>query len=103
MKTQTSQNRIALTFLLLAVIGLVGCTANTGTITHAAIAHFAFVGNAEGAAVTIDEQTAVTLGEHTKLATEPGRHRVRVSKGEKLVVDREVLVGDQQTMEILIP
>ena len=103
MKTQILHHRATLPFLLLTIIGLAGCMANTGTITHAAIAHFTFVGSAVGATVTIDDQAAVTLGQDTKLTTEPGRHRVRITKGEKLVVDREVLIGDQQTMEISIP
>lgn len=92
----------ALALISFALIWLSGCMANTGTITHAAVSYFSFVGNTQGAVVSIDEQPAVT-SDDGKVATEPGRHRIRVTKGGRLLVDREVLVGDQQTMEIFIP
>jgi hypothetical protein len=76
--------------------------ANTGTITHAAISYFAFVGETRGATVSVDDQPAVPL-DGAKLSIEPGRHHIRVTKEGKVVVDRDVLVGDQQTMEISVP
>jgi len=106
MKTLTPRKLTALLVLSLATVWLGGCKATTGTITHAVVSHFSFVGNTPGAVVTIDDQSAVALDDKNAqsiLATEPGRHHVRVTKGERLVVDREVLVGDQQTMEISIP
>ena len=106
MKTHFSRGYTVSSFFLIALFWLGGCMANTGTVTHADVAHFAFMGNTQGAIVTIDDQPGVTLdGDNAphKIASEPGRHRIRVLVGEKLVIDREVLVGDQQTMEISIP
>ncbi len=106
MKTYLFRSDAVLSFVLVALFWLGGCMANTGTITHAAVSHFSFVGNTQGATVTIDDQTGVALGGDGSphlISSEPGRHRIRVTVGDRLVIDREVLVGDQQTMEISIP
>ena len=90
--------------LLVAAIALAGCMANSGTITHAPVAHFAFVGETRGAALVIDDQPPVALdGDGQSVQTEPGKHRIRVTKGDRVVIDREVLIGDRQTMEISVP
>jgi hypothetical protein len=101
MKLQIPAKYAPIVLVLSVLLWLSGCMANTGTFTHAALSHFAFVGETQDAIISIDDHQATP--EDGKVTTEPGRHRIRVTKGGKLVVDREVLVGDQQTMEISVP
>lgn len=93
------QSRVLFVF---AFVLFAGCASETGTVTRAPISHFSFVGNIKSAVVSIDEQQGVIL-DGNKLVTSPGKHRIRITKGGRLVVDREVMVGDQQTLEISIP
>lgn len=102
MKAFLPQTVLSLSLVLFACFGLAGCATNTGTITRAAVAHISFVGNTQDAHATIDDQAPVLL-DGGKLPTQPGKHRIRVTRSGRLVVDREVLVGDQQTMEISVP
>ena len=56
--------------------------------------------------LVIDDNPAVEFSSASRqlpISVPPGKHRVRVSKGGQLVVDREVLVTDLQTMEIAVP
>ena len=83
-----------------------GCSSNSGTVSHAPIAYFELIGVAGNMSVSIDGGEAISLEPKSKsirLQVEPGRHRIKVSKAGEIILDRKVLVSDQQTLEIRLP
>lgn len=85
-------------------LGSAGCSLQTGTLTRTPEAQFSFKGDTANARVVIDDDSPKELvNSPAIIPTAPGKHRVRVTKGAALVVDREVLIGDQQTFEIVVP
>lgn len=102
MKTTLPRTILAIALIIYTSVWLVGCSSSTGTITRAPSSQFSFVGNTQDALIAIDDRPPVAL-DRGKLAIEPGRHHIRVLKDGRVIVDRNVLVGDQQTMEISIP
>lgn len=100
-------NRTVLTlFVLLAFVS--GCNTKnqqTGTLTRAAASYLVFRGDTTFATVTVDNQAFALTEENAKNHFElaPGIHRVKVEKQGRVVVDREILLSDRQTVEIAIP
>jgi hypothetical protein len=45
----------------------------------------------------------VPIRPDTPIVVVPGKHRVQVSRGGTVVMDREVLVSDLQTLELRLP
>ncbi len=82
-----------------------GCAQQTGTITKAAASYLVFVGDSTGSKVTVDDRPFALTNENSKshFALSPGVHRIKIEKLGRLVVDREILLSDRQTMEIAIP
>ncbi|MEX2117266.1 MAG: hypothetical protein WEB37_10280 [Bacteroidota bacterium] len=66
-----------------------------------------FVGNTQFATVSIDGKPAFSLAEDKEkdvvYEVKPGNRQVRVFRNNQLVVDRNVFVDNQATMEINIP
>jgi hypothetical protein len=93
--------------LLLSVLlmSAAGCAQQTGTITKAAASYLVFVGGTKDAQITLDEQSFALNGSNAKNHFEisPGVHRIKVAQNGTVVVDREILLSDRQTMEIAIP
>jgi len=81
-----------------------GCSLQTGTLTRVPEAQFSFRGATANARVVIDDESPKTLTDSpANIAAKPGKHRIRVIKDGAVVVDREVLIGDQQIFEIIVP
>jgi len=92
--------------LMAAVLALVaGCAQQTGSITKASASFLVFVGDTANAKVSVDgrgfDLTKNNTKNHFEIA--PGVHRLKVEKQGQVVVDREILLSDQQTMEVSIP
>ena len=94
-----------ITFLLGFLALLSGCAQQTGSLTKAAASFLVFVGDTTNAKVTVDDRpfdlTKNNAKNHFEIA--PGIHRVKVEKQGRLVVDREILLSDRQTLEVAIP
>jgi hypothetical protein len=91
---------------LLGVLALAaGCAQQTGTLTKAAASFLVFVGDTANAKVTVDDRPFDLTKDNSKNHFEitPGVHRVRIEKQGRVVVDREILLSDRQTMEVAIP
>jgi hypothetical protein len=91
--------------LAFAAAGLVGCHSMTGTVSHEPAAYISILGASDGDIATIDGGAPVRLhsgDDNDPIAAKPGKHLVRVSRSGFVVVDREVLVSDQQTLEIRV-
>ncbi len=87
----------AITLLLLA-----GCGYKEGVVTGDAKAYLFFTGMTEGAQVSIDGGDAfgVEAGRDHQYRILPGKHRVSVTRDGRLLVDREIYVGDGVAKEI---
>ncbi len=81
-----------------------------GIIQKDAVSYFRFTGDVAGAAVSIDSGETIYLAldpygkpANTIYKVAPGKHRVVVTKGSQVVVDRVVIVENQNTREIQVP
>ena|ERR1041384_3652470 len=85
-----------------------GCQHQEGLLTRAQVSYLVFLGNAAGTVASIDDGPVIPLtADHvhskTRFSVEPGQHRVRVERAGATVVNRVVLLVDQQAVEIPIP
>ena len=85
-----------------------GCQHQEGLLTRAPVSYLVFTGKAVGTIARIDESQTVPLNqEHisskTRFAVEPGRHHIRIERAGAVIVDRIILLVDQQSMEIPVP
>lgn len=99
-----------LALLGVAMLGVValcaGCHASTGTLSRDPVSFLKVIGPTDGVMVTIDELAPVGLPKDRKFATlqvKPGKHHVRCERGNIVLVDRTILVSDDQTLEISLP
>ena len=94
---------LALTAAVLSLI--TGCAQQTGSLTKARASFLVFVGDTTSAKVTINDRAFDLTKNNAKNYFEvaPGVHRVKVEKRGQVVVDREILLSDHQTMEVSIP
>lgn len=91
---------------LLGTLALVACSSSTGTLSRDPVSYLIISGVQDNLSATIDDQPPVALAPQSKpvsLQVSPGRHRIRIQRGQALLVDRVVLVSDLQTLEIPIP
>lgn len=83
-----------------------GCSSTTGTLSKEPIAFLSISGITDNLTATVDELAPISLAPQSKpvtLQVAPGKHRVRILRGQALLVDRVVLISDQQTLEISVP
>lgn len=94
--------KIIISFGLLGVLLLSGCGYKEGVATGEQESYLYFSGNTANVTVSIDngEQFTVKPGRDNQYRVKPGKHAVRVLRDGKLIVDREVYVGDGVAKEI---
>lgn len=93
-------------FLATAALAVSGCYTTTGTLSREPVGYLQLSGVREGLTAKVDDlqPVAITPAEgQARLQITPGRHRIRVQHGEMVLVDRTILVSDQQTLEISVP
>jgi hypothetical protein len=99
--------RLALVALLLgSIAGLSGCHSTTGTVSHEPTAYVKFLNAEKGDTASIDGGTPFRLesgDDSNPILAAPGKHTVQVARSGTVVLLREVLVSDLQTLEIRIP
>jgi len=89
-----------------SIAGLSGCHSTTGTVSHAPTAYVKFLNAEKGDAASIDGGTPVRLesgDDSDPIFADPGKHTVQVTRSGAVVLSREILVSDLQTLEIRIP
>ena len=91
--------------VLLASMFIVSCGGyTTGTIQKTEKGFLEFVGNPQGVMITIDEGTPFAYNPEIQLySLAPGKHSVKVSRNNLLLVDRAIFLDNQVTMEIDVP
>lgn len=97
---------VCLCTCLAASLLFAGCSSSSGTLSREPVSYLSVSPIAAVVSVAIDDLPPVTLEPQRKpriLQLKPGKHRVRISRNQTIVVDRVILVSDQQTFEISIP
>ena len=103
--------RVAVALLACCVLG--ACGYQEGVIQKAEMSYLKFIGNWANAVVQIDEMPPFELKPspnstnptllNTLHQVSPGRHRIVVTRGGNVLVDRVVLLDNHATMEVQIP
>ena len=89
---------IATTLVLL----ISGCGSKAGVKSEAQKSYLYFSGQTKGVVVSIDkgEGFSVKAGQNNQYGVKPGKHLVEVSRDGKLIVKREIYLGDGIAKEI---
>lgn len=85
------------------IAGVTACHSVTGTVSHDPTGYFSILGAIDGDVATIDDGAPLRINPGTPIMVVPGKHRVQVSRGGAVIMDREVLVSDLQTLELRLP
>lgn len=98
---------VTVLFLIMSVMYCVGCgSAVTGTRSFDPVAYLKINGAKDGQIVLVDDLPAVTIlksNENAVLRVAPGKHRIRITQQDRILVDRNIYVSDIQTLEITVP
>jgi hypothetical protein len=81
-------------------------TYSSGQITQEPVSYLYFSGDITGAEVSIDGAPAFLVtksGPKQQYKVTPGKHTIIVTKQDKVVVNRNVMLGDGHEKEINIP
>jgi hypothetical protein len=101
--------------LIFASFVIVACGYKEGVVQQSEAGYIEFTGNWKGAMVVIDDLEPFTLSYIYDRETgstssapriyklSPGKHRVRVYRGDRLMVDRVVFLSSQSRLEVDIP
>ncbi len=101
-----STKLLARSAAIVCLVGLIACHSVTGTVSHEPTAYIKILGANDGDIAIIDDGAPVKLqsgDDSDPIIANPGKHSVRVKRSGAVVVDREVLVSDLQTLEIRVP
>jgi hypothetical protein len=93
---------IAALIIVLAFASCGGYT--TGTIQKSEKGFLKFEGNKEAVMISVDDGTRFPYDIKTDLyEVKPGKHTIKVYRGDKIVVDRIIIVDNQTIFEIEVP
>jgi hypothetical protein len=99
--------RLALVALLVGSIGgLSGCHSTTGTVSHEPTAYIKLLNTEKGDMASVDGGAPLRLesgDDSDPIFAAPGKHTVQVIRSGAVVLSREILVSDLQTLEIRVP
>ena len=77
---------------------------NTGILQKSEKGFIKFSGNTVGMTISLDEGERFTKDEKIDLIEiKPGKHSVKVFRNESLMVNRIIIVENQNTVEIEVP
>ncbi len=88
-----------------ALFNFAGCGYREGTLVKDPVSYLWFTGDIAQANVIIDDKKPFELTKEGLVYYQipPGTHRIIVKKGEVVVVDRILIIGNETTKEIQIP
>jgi hypothetical protein len=101
--------------IVAACFAFVACGYQEGVVLKAERSYLKFTGNWPNATVQIDAMQPFDLRppgpsndpktspDNTLYQVSPGRHRITVTRGGNVVVDRVLILENQVTMEVQIP
>ncbi len=87
---------------LLALLSLSGCGYKEGVVTGDQKSYLYFTGTTNDITVSVDDgaQFSVLPGRDNQYKIKPGKHLVKVYRADKIIVKREIYVGDGIAKEI---
>lgn len=87
---------------LVLLLGISGCGYKEGVSTSAQESYLYFSGNTSNIEVSIDsgEQFSVKAGQTNQYGVKPGKHLLEVFRDGKIIIKREVFLGDGIAKEI---
>ena len=93
---------IIICIALLSTLWLCGCGYKEGVSAGDQKSFLYFSGNTKNLTVSVDngEIFSVENGRDNQYKIKPGKHTVRVYREEKMIVEREIYVGDEIAKEI---
>jgi len=101
--------------LVFVTVLIVACGYKEGAVQKSEAGYIEFTGNWKGATVMIDDlvpfslsstydsESGTTSSSPLIYKLSPGKHRVRIYRGERLVVDRMLFLSSQSRLEVDIP
>jgi hypothetical protein len=96
-----------ITTILLGIMVLLGsgCGYREGVVAGSEKSYLFFTGTMSEVEVSVDEGSPfeAKTGDTQLYKIAPGKHRITVTMGGKVVVDREVYVGSGTSKEIQVP
>lgn len=96
--------RLLCIFSLLTLVFMTSCGYHEGITSPADESYLTFTGNTEGAVVFVEGHQPFQVEPGNKaFRVTPGKKHIRVEKNGLVVVERDILLGDQQTREVEIP
>jgi hypothetical protein len=102
-----SMRFLSFCFVMIAsTAGLTGCYSTTGTVSHDPTAYISVIGAAPGDLITIDAGPPIEVSSDSALKpmfVTPGKHAIRVARAGTMILVRDVLVSDLQTLEVRVP
>jgi viroplasmin and RNaseH domain-containing protein len=86
----------------LFVLALSGCGYQEGVVTPEKKSYLYFTGDVNDVKVVVDNNEGFTVeeGSKHKYKINPGKHKVTVYRGDKIIVNREIFVSDGVEKEI---
>ena len=87
---------------LIIILMFAGCGYKEGVSTPDQVAYLFFSGNTDNVTVSIDngEQFTVRAGRDNQYKIRPGKYLIHVYREGKIIVEREIYVGDGVAKEI---
>ena len=103
---KTSLKAMSCVALLVLNFLIVGCSSSSGTLSREPVSYLRISGLSAGLSATVDNLPPVALPDQSKpisLQVSPGKHHIRITHDQTVLVDRMILVSDLQTLEISVP
>ncbi len=87
---------------LFTLFTLYGCGYKQSVTTGGQKSYLYFTGNSENVLVSVDDgaKFSVKSGKDNQYKIKPGKHLIKVYSGNKIIVKREIYVGDGIAKEI---
>jgi hypothetical protein len=94
---------LVITFFLSLILSSCGGY-NTGILQKSDKGFIKFSGNTVGMSISLDDGVRFTKDEKVDLIElKPGKHNIKVFRDETLMVNRIIIVENQNTIEIEVP
>lgn len=86
----------------LVLLALSGCGYKEGVVTPEKKSYLYFTGDLKNVKVVVDnnEGFSVESGANNRYKINSGKHKVTIYRGDKVIVNREIFVGDGVEKEI---
>ncbi len=85
---------------------ITSCGYNSGVRSTEPASYLYFTGNPQGVSVIVGDSPAFIVSEFgpgNKYQVSPGKHKIIIRKAGKVIIKREVLLGDGHSKEFFIP